>query len=38
MIQTPRLRNFKGIRDVEVGFERLTVFVGPNGSVVTDDA
>ncbi len=32
MIQTLRLQNFKGIRDVEVGLERLTVFVGPNGS------
>jgi len=32
MIRTLRLQNFKGIRDVEVDLERLTVFVGPNGS------
>ena len=32
MIHSLRLQNFKGIRDVEVGLERLTVFVGPNGS------
>ena len=32
MIQSIRLQNFKAIRDVEVGLERLTVFVGPNGS------
>ena len=32
MIRSLRLQNFKGIRDVEVGLERLTVFVGPNGS------
>ncbi len=32
MIRTLRLQNFKGIRDVEIGLERLTVFVGPNGS------
>ena len=32
MIRTLRLQNFKGIRDVEVGLERLTVFVGCNGS------
>ncbi len=32
MIHSIRLQNFKGIRDVEVGLERLTVFVGPNGS------
>ncbi len=32
MIQSVRIRNFKGIRDVEVGLERLTVFVGPNAS------
>ena len=32
MINTLRLQNFKGIRDVEVGLERLTVFVGSNAS------
>ena len=32
MIQSIRLQNFKALRDVEVGLERLTVFVGPNGS------
>jgi len=32
MIHTLRLQNFKGIRDVEIGLERLTVLVGPNGS------
>ena len=32
MIRTLRLQNFKAIRDVEVSLERLTVFVGPNGS------
>ena len=32
MIQTLRLQNFKAIKDVKIGLERLTVFVGPNGS------
>ena len=32
MIRSIRLQNFKAIRGVEVSLERLTVFVGPNGS------
>ena len=32
MIQNASFRNFKSLRHVEVDFERLTVFVGPNAS------
>jgi energy-coupling factor transporter ATP-binding protein EcfA2 len=32
MIRRAVFKNFKALRDVEVTFDRLTVFVGPNGS------
>ncbi len=32
MIQNASFRNFKSLRHVDVEFERLTVFVGPNAS------
>jgi predicted ATPase len=32
MIHAVRFRNFKALRDVEVGLDRLTVLVGPNAS------
>jgi recombinational DNA repair ATPase RecF len=32
MIQSASFRNFKSLRHVDVDFERLTVFVGPNAS------
>src|SRR5437868_1814353 len=32
MIQSASFRNFKSLRHVDVEFERLTVFVGPNAS------
>lgn len=32
MIHSVHIQNFKGIHDVEVNLERLTVFVGPNAS------
>jgi energy-coupling factor transporter ATP-binding protein EcfA2 len=32
MIRRVEFHNFKALRDVDVSFERLTVFVGPNGS------
>ncbi len=32
MISKVSIRNFKCLRDVQIGLERFTVFVGPNGS------
>src|SRR5438128_1235554 len=32
MINKVSIRNFKSLRDVQIGLERFTVFVGPNAS------